>query len=132
MTGVDLHTSSFVENPGPAALAGASESYGYGVTTFGLRGEASFYATAPLTANAMIGWQHGLGRETPTSTLAFASDPLIPFSIAGAPIARNALAIELGVDWRLTANVKLGVTYSGLLASSASDNTIKAKLEANF
>ena len=80
----------------------------------------------------MIGWEHVFGGETPTSTLAFASDPLIPFSIAGAPIARDALALEVGVDWRLTANVKLGVTYSGRLASSASDNAIKAKLEANF
>ena len=55
-----------------------------------------------------------------------------PFSIAGAPIARDALAIEFGVDRRLTANIKLGVYYSGLLSSSASDNAIKAKLEASF
>jgi uncharacterized protein with beta-barrel porin domain len=47
-------------------------------------------------------------------------------SIAGAPIARNALALEPGLDPRLTANIKLGVYYSGLLASSASDNAIKA------
>jgi hypothetical protein len=41
-----------------------------------------------------------------------------PFSIAGAPIARDALALEFGVDRRLTSNVKLGVYYSGLLPSS--------------
>ena len=46
-TGVDLHTSSFIENPGPAALAGASESYGYGIATLGFRGEASLFASAP-------------------------------------------------------------------------------------
>jgi outer membrane autotransporter protein len=132
LTGVDLHTASFVENPGPAALVGASETYGYGIATLGVRGEASLYASAPLTANAMIGWQHMFGGETPTSTLAFATAPLVPFSIAGAPIARDALALELGVDWRLTANVKLSVYYSGLLSSSASDDAIKAKLEASF
>jgi fibronectin-binding autotransporter adhesin len=55
-----------------------------------------------------------------------------PFSIAGAPIARDALALEFGVDRRLTSNVKLGVYYSALLSSSASDNVIKAKLEATF
>jgi hypothetical protein len=38
-----------------------------------------------------------------------------PFSIAGAPIARDALALEFGVDQRLTSNVKLGVYSSGLL-----------------
>jgi hypothetical protein len=53
-----------------------------------------------------------------------------PFSIAGAPIARDALALEFGVDRHLTSNVKLGVYYSGLLSLSASDNAIRAKLEA--
>jgi uncharacterized protein with beta-barrel porin domain len=53
-------------------------------------------------------------------------------SIAGAPIARDALALELGVGRRLTSNIKLSVYYSGLLSSSASDNAIKAKLEATF
>ncbi len=41
------------------------------------------------------------------------------FSIAGAPIARDALALQFGVDRRLTSNVKLGVYRSGLLSSSA-------------
>lgn len=50
-----------------------------------------------------------------------------PFSIAGAPIARDVLALEFGVDRRLTSNVKLGVYYSGLLSSSASENAIKAR-----
>ena len=64
--------------------------------------------------------------------MAFASAPLNPSRSPGAPIARNALALELGVDRRLTSNIKLSVYYSGLLSSSASDNAVKAKLEANF
>ena len=64
--------------------------------------------------------------------MAFASAPLTPFSIAGAPIARDALALEFGIDRRLTSNFKLSVYCSGLLSSSASDNGIKAKLEATF
>ena len=79
----------------------------------------------------MIGWQHAGGPRRRTRH-SLSRAPLLPFSIAGAPIARNALAIELGVDWRLAANMKLGVNYSGLLSSSASDNAIKAKLEASF
>jgi subtilase-type serine protease len=80
----------------------------------------------------MIGWQHVYGGPTPNATLAFANAPLTPFSIAGAPIARDALALEFGLDRRLTSNIKLSVYYSGLLSSSASDNAIKAKLEATF
>ena len=132
MAGVALHTASFAETPGPAALVGGSRSAGYGITTLGLRGQTGLLMTAPLTLNGMIGWQHVYGGATPTSTLSFASLPFTPFSIAGAPIARDALALELGIDWRMTATLKLGVYYSGLLSSGASDNAVKAKLEASF
>ena len=132
VAGVSLRTEAFSETPGPASLVSNSRSYGYGITTLGFRGEASLYASAPLTANAMIGWQHVFGDETPNANLAFASLPFDAFTIAGAPIAGNALALEVGLDWRLTRNLKLGVNYSSLLSSSASLNAVKAKLEANF
>ncbi len=132
VAGVDLHSASFAETPGPASLVGGSESTGYGITTLGLRGDTTMFVNAPMTLTGMIGWQHVYGGSTPNATFAFASAPSTPFSIAGAPIARDALALELGVDRRLTANIKLGVYYSGLLSSSASDNGVKAKLEAIF
>lgn len=132
VAGVDLHTASFAETPGPAALVGGSENASYGITTLGLRGDTTMFAIAPLSLNGMIGWQHVYGGPTPNATLAFASLPSTPFSIAGAPIARDALALELGIDRRLTSNLKLGLYYSGLLASGASDNAVKAKLEATF
>jgi Autotransporter beta-domain len=71
VAGVDLHTASFVENPGPASLVGASQNYGYEITTLGFRAEASLFASAPIKANAMIAWRRVFGDETPTSTLAF-------------------------------------------------------------
>jgi autotransporter-associated beta strand protein len=132
VAGDDLHTASFAETPGPASLIGASENADYGITMLGLRGDATMFPTTPLILTGMIGWQHVYGGPTPNATFAFASRASTPFSIAGAPIARDALALELGVDRRLTSNIKLGVYYSGLLASSVSDNAIKAKLEANF
>jgi outer membrane autotransporter protein len=132
VAGVDLHTASFTETPGPASLVGGSENAGYGITTLGLRSDATMFVNAPMTLDGMIGWQHVYGGPTPNATFAFASAPSTPFSIAGAPIARDALALELGVDRRLTSNIKLSVYYSGLLSPSASDNAIKAKLEATF
>lgn len=132
LAGVDLHTASFTETPGLASLVGGSENAGYGITTLGLRGEATMFVNAPMTLSGMIGWQHVYGGPTPNATMAYASAPLTPFSIAGAPIARDALALEFGLDRRLTANIKLSVYYSGLLSSGASDNAIKAKLEATF
>ena len=102
------------------------------MTTLGLRSEATMFATMPLTLTGMVGWQHVYGGLTPTATYAFANAPSALFSIDGAPIARDGLALELGLDRRLTSNIKLSVYYSGLLSSSASDNGVKAKLEATF
>jgi hypothetical protein len=74
---------------------------------------SAMFVNAPMTLDGMIGWQHVYGGLTPRATFAFASAPSTPFSIAGAPIARDALALELGVDRRLTSNIKLSVYYSG-------------------
>jgi uncharacterized protein with beta-barrel porin domain len=72
------------------------------------------------------------GDVTPDSTLAFASAPSIPFTIAGAPIARDSLAIEAGFDWKLASNATLGVFYSGELGNRDVDNAVKGKLEVAF
>ena len=71
--------------------------YDYAATTLGARAEAALFDDAPLFARGMLGWRHVFGDVTPTSTLAFASAPSIPFAVAGAPIARDALAVEAGV-----------------------------------
>jgi autotransporter-associated beta strand protein len=127
-----IDTSSFSEAGGVSALNGASAGYDYGATTLGVRTEASLFANMPLLARAMLGWRHVFGDVTPSSTLAFESAPSIPFTIAGAPIARDALVIEAGFDWKLTSNATIGLFYSGELAARDEDNAIKGKLEIAF
>ena len=80
----------------------------------------------------MLGWQHVFGDVTPGSTLAFESAPSIPFAITGAPVARDALVVEAGFDWRLSNNATVGVFYSGEIAARDEDNAIKGKLEIAF
>ena len=92
---VELAGSIFIpraspENSGPASLVGGSENAGYGMTTFGLRSEATLFVNAPMTVDGMIGWQHVYGGPAPNSSMAFASTPLTPFSIAGAPSRLDA------------------------------------------
>jgi Autotransporter beta-domain len=60
VAGVDLHSASFAETPGPASLVGGSENTGYGITMLGLRGDTTMFATTPLTLTGMIGWQQRL------------------------------------------------------------------------
>ena len=116
----------------PSALSSGSQGYDFGATTLGVRGEATMFSNVPLLARGLLGWRHVFGDVTPASVLAFESAPSIPFSIAGAPIARDALMIEAGFDWRLTSNATLGVYYSGALAVRDEDNAIKGKLEVAF
>ncbi|MGO9755920.1 MAG: autotransporter domain-containing protein, partial [Roseiarcus sp.] len=127
-----IDTASFAEAGGASALSGAAAGYDYGATTLGLRGETAVFAGAPLFARAMLGWQHVFGAVTPGSTLAFESAPAIPFSVAGAPVARDALLVEAGFDWRLSANASIGVFYSGALAAHDQDNAIKGRFQIAF
>ena len=125
-------TASFAESGGVAALNGASQGYDFGATTLGLRGEATMFSNVPLLARVLIGWRHVFGDTTPTSVLAFASAPSLPFSIAGAPIARDSMLLEAGIDWRVSPNATIGVFYSGDLALRDADNAIKSKFEIVF
>ncbi|MGA2795450.1 MAG: autotransporter domain-containing protein, partial [Roseiarcus sp.] len=127
-----IDTSSFSEAGGASALSGASQGYDYGATTLGVRSEATLFANTPLLARTMLGWRHVFGDVTPSSTLAFESAPSLPFTITGAPIARDALVVEAGFDWRLSSNATVGVFYSGELGARDEDNAIKGKLEIAF
>ncbi|MGA2494423.1 MAG: autotransporter domain-containing protein [Roseiarcus sp.] len=131
-TATRIDAASFSEAGGVAALNGAAVGYDYAATTLGARIEATLFDDTPLIARTMLGWRHAFGDVTPTSTLAFASAPSIPFAVAGAPIARDALAVEAGVDWRLTRQATIGVFYSGSLAARDEDNAVKAKLDVAF
>ena len=113
-------------------MNGAAAGHDDVATTLGVRAETALLDNAPLTARGMLGWRHVFGDVTPTSTLAVAGAPTIPFVIAGAPIARDALAVEAGVDWRITRQATVGVFYVGSLAARDEDNAVKGKVEIAF
>jgi len=123
---------AMTEKGGAAALNGTSESNDYGATTLGVHGETTLFAGLPLIARGTLGWQHTFGRIAPKQTLAFAADPASTFSIAGAPIARDSLVAETGVDWRFAKNAVAGLYYSGSISDHTYDNTFKARLEVQF
>jgi fibronectin-binding autotransporter adhesin len=61
-----IHTDSFAESGGAAALIGASRSYDFGATTLGAKGEMPVYAVAPLILTGSLGWRHMAGEIAPT------------------------------------------------------------------
>ena len=56
----------------------------------------------------------------------------VPFVIAGAPIARDSLLSEAGLDLAIGRNATLGVSYVGQLAHNVQDHAAKGKFSWKF
>jgi len=129
---VNLHTDGFRETGGAAALTSPSANTDATFTTLGLRGATSFdMGGATLTAKGLVGWRHAFGDATPDAVMRFASGGSA-FTIAGVPIARDAAAIEAGLDFAITPDAILGIAYGGQFGAGAADQSVKANLNVRF
>lgn len=128
---VNLRTDGFDETGGAAALSGPGQTTDVSFTTLGLRASAdvSFGGLNALVKGA-VGWRHAFGDVTPDATQAFVGGQ--PFSIAGAPITKDAAVIEAGLDLELAPQASLDITYNGQAASSAWEHGFAASLAVRF
>ncbi|RUU96308.1 autotransporter outer membrane beta-barrel domain-containing protein, partial [Mesorhizobium sp. M7A.T.Ca.TU.009.01.3.1] len=109
---VSVHTDDFTEDGGDAALTSAGSNNDASFTTLGLRGSSDFaFGGMNATVRGMLGWRHAFGDVTPTSSFAFAGGD--HFTIAGVPIARDSAVVEVGLDFNMSANATLGLSYTG-------------------
>nr|WP_283817480.1 autotransporter domain-containing protein [Bradyrhizobium liaoningense] len=128
---VNLHTNGFSEHGGAAALTGRSGSTDTSFSTLGLRGSTSFNLGGLIaTATGSLGWRHAFGDMTPQSNLRFAGSSA--FTVWGVPIARNAAAIDTGLDLAISNNATLGVSYNGQFGSGVTDNSVRANFRMKF
>jgi outer membrane autotransporter protein len=128
---VHLHSDGFTEEGGAAALTSPSASTDVTFTTLGVRAATAFrLGSVTARARGMVGWQHAFGDTTPRSRFAFAGSD--PFTIAGTPIAEDALLVEAGIGLDLNRGVSLGLTYTGQIADGASSHGAKADLTLRF
>jgi len=117
----NTRTRGFQETGGIAALQGQSASNTLTTTTLGLRGKTGFSAgKTEAVLRASAGWRHAFGDVEPGTRLAF--DGSQPFSVTGAPIARNAAFTELGVDLAISQSAVIGITYSGQYGGGNREN----------
>ncbi|MGX1785350.1 autotransporter outer membrane beta-barrel domain-containing protein [Bosea sp. NPDC055332] len=125
-----VSTDAGTEQGGAAALRVLSSDQTLGFTTLGLRAEAQL-GTMPLFARAMLGWRHGFGELTPQARTAFAlgTNPAVVFA---APIDRNALTAEAGLDWRISQATALGLTYSAAIGERSRDHALKGRIDMRF
>ena len=68
---------------------------------------------------------------TPLAPLRFAGGGN-GFGIGGVPIARNAALIETGLDYALSPNATLGISYGGQFGSGIADHAAKANFNVRF
>ncbi|MGX1785436.1 autotransporter domain-containing protein [Bosea sp. NPDC055332] len=125
-----VSTDAGTEQGGAAALRVLSSDQTLGFTTLGLRAEAQI-GTMPLFARGMLGWRHGFGELTPQARTAFAlgTNPAVVFA---APIDRNALTAEAGLDWRISSATALGLTYSAAIGERSRDHALKGRIDMRF
>ena len=117
----------FSENGAVGALQGDSQNVSTAFATLGLRGRYDFTQAkeGQLSATAGLGWRHLIGKTTPASDMRFTTGP--SFSISGAPMARNALLTEAGLEWASSRNSRLSLVYSGQLAGGTREHGIQAR-----
>lgn len=125
---VKVRTDGFTEAGGAAAMGGAEESDGAGFTTLGLRARKGF-GTVALTGSA--GWRHAFGLDPSEARLAFAG-AAAPFTVAGTPIATDALMLDAGVEIGIGGSGRLNLSYSGQLAGRSEDHGARAVLSLPF
>ncbi|CAN7585083.1 autotransporter domain-containing protein [Bosea sp. LjRoot237] len=127
---IRVSTDAGTEQGGAAALRVLSSEQLLGFSTLGLRAEAQL-GTAPLFARAMLGWRHGFGELTPMAKTAFALGTT-PAQVFAAPIDREALVAEAGLDWRISSATALGLTYSAAIGERSRDHALKGRVEVRF
>lgn len=128
---VGLDAGGFGERGGAAALTASGGSTSVGFSTLGVRTSARFdIAGYAFTASGSLGWRHAFGSTTPSAALAFAGSA--PFSVAGAPIARDAAVVEAGLSSTLGENLALGISYTGQFGSGLQSQGVRGNLSLKF
>ncbi|NMK46581.1 autotransporter domain-containing protein [Achromobacter sp. Bel] len=117
----DTRTRGFQESGGVAALSGQSNRNSLTTTTLGLRGKTTFIAgKTEGVLRAAAGWRHAFGDVESQTRLAFNGSQ--PFTVSGAPLARDAAFTELGVDIAVSRSATIGITYSGQFGGGNREN----------
>ena len=98
-------------------------------TTFGMHGAVAA-GSDRFHVRGMAGWRHAFGDTDPSSTHTLSGSPA--FTVTGAPIAEDALDIELGIEVDLSDTAVLGVAYKVRYSDGAAIDGFNAGLRVMF
>lgn len=127
----DVRARGFNETGGPTALSARSQSQSNTTSTLGLRAGTAFQAgNTQGRVNATVAWRHAFGRLAAQRTLAF--DTSQPFTVAGAPLARDAALLELSAEVAIAANATLGASYGAQLGGGMKEHVGRVDVRWRF
>ncbi|MBV8836318.1 MAG: autotransporter domain-containing protein, partial [Alphaproteobacteria bacterium] len=131
---VRVHTNGAAEQAMLAGLNFAGTTFETVYSSLGLRAASVVPLDngMVLIPRASLAWQHAFSTVTPSALLAFEAAPGTPFTIAGVPIARDALLTEAGLDLALNAHATIGIAYTGQTANHVEDHAAKGKFVWRF
>lgn len=123
----------FTEEGGSAALQGDSQKDSVTTFTLGLRGKTTIDVGASQAhIFAGLGWRHASGDVDPGRSVSFVQGGGTAFNVAGAPIAKNAAILDLGIEMAVGANTAMGLGYSGQYGNDNTDHSGQIFLRTRF
>ncbi len=125
-------TNSFTETGGAAAITSGGDTSRTTFVTLGMDAVHKFSRTAKLPAivHGTIGWRHAFDNKI-NSANSFANGQ--QFAVSGTNISSNAVIVNAGVDFSLSATVDVGFNYSGQFGTSGNQvHAAKALISAKF
>ena len=129
---IRLNNKGLQENGGRETLSAASTRSHVTFSTLGMRMQKAFsISNTEGLLLAGISWRHAFGDVNPIARLSFAGENDI-FSIAGAPIAKDAAVINLGLKVKVAKHANVVLSYNGLAARGNQRNSVLAKFIWNF
>ncbi|MFW7341223.1 autotransporter domain-containing protein [Pollutimonas sp. H1-120] len=123
----------FSESGGSAALRGNSQTDNVTTVTLGLRGKTAVeLGRHEARLSAGLGWRHASGDVASTRTMSFIQGNGAAFTVAGAPIAKNAAVVDLGAEMNVGKNAAMGLGYSGQFGQGSTDSTGSLYVKVRF
>lgn len=125
---IRLHTDSFREDGGAAALSVRNETMNTFYSTLGMRGVTELPKNVNLYGS--LGWQHAYGDKNTSSRMAFAGSDA--FITQGQAIDEDVMVGDIGVSVQLSRAATLDVGYQGQLGQDTRINSVNANLRWSF
>lgn len=85
-----------------------------------------------LTTELKLAWAHQLSGRTPIAAAAFTGNAGTSFTVAGAPLPRDAAVVGLGLTTSVADNANIFLHYDGQFAGTFSSNALTAGVAINW